>query len=259
MREYVDRIHRARPAYLYGYVSVLEDLARYVIHRAGGLRDDFLRLVVTTSEVLSAPQRQIIREAFGVPVQNEYGCGEMGPIAYECPEGSLHLFPTNQYVEILDNEDRPVAHGQPGHLVITDLTNQVMPLLRYRVGDLGRLGDPCPCGRPFPVLQEVYGREYDFVEAPDGRRFHGEFFMYAFEDLRKTHPEIGQFQVVQTGEARLSVRVVALGAAVDTLSAVRNELAKRLAGFEVSVEPVERLERQPSGIMRVVENRLKQA
>ncbi len=259
LAEYVKKIEHSRPAFLYGYVSVLEDLARYLMQRGEGLHGDYLRLVVTTSEVLSAPQRQVIADAFGVPIQNEYGCGEMGPIAYECPEGSLHLFPTNQYVEILNDENRPVAHGQPGHLIVTDLTNRIMPLVRYRIGDLGRFGDRCRCGRPFPVLGDVFGREYDFVEAPDGRRFHGEFFMYAFEDLRKKSPEIGQFQVVQTDASELLVRVVAQEKSVGTLATIRDELAGRLPGFELQIDFVESLSRQPSGKMRVVENRLRQA
>lgn len=255
--EYVATIDRFRPAYLYGYVSVLEDLARYLLEKDRRLSGEYLKSVVTTSEVLSSPQRAVIAEAFGVPVQNEYGCGELGPIAYECKEGSLHLLPTNQYLEIVDDEGRAVPAGEPGHIVLTDLTNRVMPLIRYRIGDMGRSAGPCSCGRPFPVLGEVFGREYDFVEAPDGRRFHGEFFMYAFEDLRQKHPEIGQFQVVQTTKTELVVRVVRSGSSgTDTLDGIRIELERRLPGFRLSIDWVPRLERRPSGKMRVVENRV---
>ena len=228
--EYVDTIDRFRPAYLYGYVSVLEDLARYLVDKGRSLSGAYLKSVVTTSEVLSSPQRAVIAEAFGVPVQNEYGCGELGPIAYECREGSLHLLPTNQYLEIVDDNGCAVPAGESGHIVLTDLTNRAMPLIRYRIGDMGRSAGPCSCGRPFPVLGEVFGREYDFVEAPDGRRFHGEFFMYAFEDLRQRHPEIGQFQVVQTAATELVVRVVRSGSSgTDTLDGIRNRAGAEAA------------------------------
>ncbi len=215
--------------------------------------------MVTTSEVLTPPQRATIQEAFGVPVQNEYGCGELGPIAYECREWIPPFLPMNQYLEIVDDHGHAVPPGEPGHIVLTDLTNRVMPLIRYRIGDMGRSGPPCSCGRPFPVLGEVFGREYDFVEAPDGRRFHGEFFMYAFEDLRQRHPEIGQFQVVQTAATELVVRVVRSGSSgTDTLDGIRAELERRLPGFRFSIDWVPQLERRASGKMRVVENRLEQ-
>ena len=256
LHRYVRRINRHRPTYLYGYVSALSDLARYLLESGERVDNRLLKCVVTTAEVLSEPQRRTIQRAFGVPVQNEYGCGEVGPIAYECPEGSLHLLPTNQFVEILDPAGLPVAPGEPGAIVITDLTNEVMPLIRYRVGDTGAFGDACACGRPFPVLASVFGREYDFVEAPNGKRFHGEFFMYIFEDLRRSNPEIVQFQVVQYTQTSLLVRVVISADASLPERAIKEQFGKRLPVFSITVLEVPHIARRPSGKMRIVENQL---
>jgi phenylacetate-CoA ligase len=253
---YLSRIRRFGPRYLYGYVSVLEDLARHLIEANDSFEDLGLKSVITTSEVLTDPQRSVLKAAFGVPVQDEYGCGEVGPIAYECRDGSLHLMTTNHFVEILDESGRRVSPGVPGSVVVTDLRNDVMPLIRYRVGDTAAYGESCGCGRPFPVLSGLFGREYDFVEAADGRRFHGEFFMYLFEDLRAEYPSIGQFQVVQCSADELLVRVVLSDREEQTSRGVRKEVLRRLEGFEVQVEPVDRIEREPSGKMRVVRNRM---
>jgi phenylacetate-CoA ligase len=255
LERYVRRIHAFRPRYLYGYVSALEDLARYMTERGVAGKMPFLRAVVTTSEVLSPPQRALIQRAFGVGVQNEYGCGELGPIAYECSAGSLHMLPTNQFVEILRPDGSASDRGEAGSVVITDLTNEAMPLIRYRVGDTASLGEPCTCGRPFPTLENVFGREYDFVEDAAGRRYHGEFFMYLFEDLRGAYPEIGQFQVVQTDADALTVRLQLSNVAGDTPAAVERRMRERLEGFRVEAVVVDTIQRRPSGKMLVVENR----
>jgi phenylacetate-CoA ligase len=254
LERYVRQINRFRPAFLYGYVSALEDLAFHLLQSGTGLDGAFLRSVITTSEVLTAPQRATLQRAFQVPVQNEYGCGEVGPIAYECPAGSLHLMATNHYIEIVDDAGNPARDGASGFVLITDLTNRALPLIRYRVGDIAAMGDPCGCGRPFPVLREVLGREYDFVQTRAGEKFHGEYFMYIFEDLRRTHPEVGQFKLIQRDWEILEFNVVLNGDGPAELAPLHSALQKRLPQFQCSVVRVDGLPRLPSGKMRVVEN-----
>lgn len=254
LARYLNVLRRKDPIYLYGYVSSLEELARFASTRLNWTPPNRLKAIVSTAEVLSDPQRHIIESAFGVPVQNEYGCGEVGPIAYQCPSGSLHLLPMNHLVEILDDDGNPVAHGSPGNIVVTDLTNIAMPLVRYSVGDIGALGEPCSCGRGFPVLKYVLGRAYDYIETPSGRRFHGEYFMYLFEDLRKRLPGIGQFQVSQTSPTDLVLRVVLNSPGeVSALETLLHLFRQRMPEMNARVERVETISRRPSGKMLVVE------
>lgn len=256
LRRYLRIIHRFRPRYLYGYVSALEDLARTMLEE-GVHPPSSLTSVVSTSEVLTGPQRALMERAFGVPIQNEYGCGEVGPIAYECRQGSLHLLPTNQLIEIVDVNGGPVSPGEAGSVLVTDLTNHAMPLIRYRVGDTAAFADDCSCGRPFPTIRNVLGREYDYIEDALGRRYHGEFFMYIFEDLRKQHPEIEKFQVIQVDLNQLVVRIVAPESSLDAFEAVGREFGRRLEGFSVSIDRIDRIARLPSGKTRIVENRIR--
>src|SRR5690606_5480525 len=98
---------------------------------------------------------------------------EMGPIAAECPAGSMHLLTTNVHIEIV-RDGRPVAPGELGEIVATTLVNRGMPLVRCRIGDLGALSpDPCVCGRPQPVLAELQGRAADLVFRTDGTPLPG--------------------------------------------------------------------------------------
>jgi phenylacetate-CoA ligase len=141
--------------------------------------------------------------------------------------------------------------------VVTDLNNRALPLLRYRIMDRAiRLGE-CSCGRGFPVLGSIQGRVYDQVVAPDGRFYHGEFFMYLFEDLRDSGAHFERFRVIQTARDRLEVEIqtpdIADGALVD---AVADKLARQLDSMHVEVRLVTEIRLPPSGKLRLVENRV---
>lgn len=204
---YADDLRRFRPRYFYGYVSMLTAFAEHV-RRRGAAPWPGLRCIITTSEVLAEAQRALLTEVFGAPVYNEYGCGELGTIAHECERGGLHVNDENLLLEVVDGQ-RSCAPGESGELVITELNNLAMPLVRYRTGDYGALAvTPCPCGRKLTVLDRVYGRAYDFVTTRDGRRFHGEFIMYIFEEAKRLGLGIEQFQVEQRSYDNFLVRVV---------------------------------------------------
>jgi phenylacetate-CoA ligase len=254
----LDRYWRAclafRPSYLYGYVSMLEAFARFVVSTGRNGRELGLVSVVTTSEALSEQQRQVIREAFGAPVQNEYGCGEVGPVAYECPQGLLHVMTESVLVEVLQPDGNRAGPGESGEVVVTDLMNRAMPLIRYQLGDYATVGGECSCGRGFPTLSKVWGRAYDFVEGADGRRYHGEFFLYLIEELRERGMEIHQFKVRQTAGDALEVMVVAPNDPEGVATEVRAGLARRLPGFSVAVIQVDEIARAASGKMQLIEN-----
>jgi phenylacetate-CoA ligase len=254
MDAYWRRCLRFGPDYFYGYVSMLEAFARHVAERGWDGRRLALKVIVTTSEVLTAPQRQLLRDTFGCPVQNEYGCGEVGPIAYECPAGSLHLM-DHLHVELVDSRNRPVSAGETGEVAVTDLYNRAMPLVRYRLGDSAVAGAPCNCGRGLPVLQTVWGRSYDFVESPDGRRFHGEFFMYLFEQMRQQGIGVRQFQVRQQAPDALSVALVCAEAPSEAQTAqIVNTVRDHLGPVRVQVTRVEAIARTRSGKTAVIVN-----
>jgi phenylacetate-CoA ligase len=236
---------------------MLTAFAEYVERRGLPGHSLGLKAIVTTSEVLSDPQRQLLERAFHAPVQVEYGCGEVGPIAYECTQGSLHLLTTELLVEILRPDGSAAQVGETGEVVLTDLNNLAMPLLRYRISDFAVLGEPCGCGRALPTLARIWGREYDFVGTPDGKRYHGEFFMYLMEDLRTSGCHVRAFQVDQTAPDALTVRLVVDALSVDsTRASVERAFAARLPQMTATIEFVPRIERAASGKMRIIRNLL---
>lgn len=252
--QYWKRCVMFRPQYLYGYASMLATFARHIEERGYDGSRLGLRAVVSTSEVLSLPQRAQITRGLACPVQNEYGCGEVGPIAYECEHGMLHVMSTNVLVEVLTEGGTQAVEGESGAVHITDLNNLAMPLIRYRIADNAEVGGPCRCGRPFPTLRRVWGREYDFVETMDGRRYHGEYFMYLFEDLNQRGLPVEQFQVVQTGPAAVHLRLRRADIGAEALGAIVAEAKKRLPSVAISVEVVESIPLRASGKTAIILN-----
>ncbi len=119
-----------------------------------------VRTFKAVSEPLTAGRRARIEKMFEAPVSPGYGLNEIGIIAACCPEtGRYHVHDEHCLIEIVDDENRPVATGEFGRILVTTLTNFAMPLIRYDTGDIAEaLDGPCPCGRTLPSFGEVPGR-----------------------------------------------------------------------------------------------------
>src|SRR5690606_22564126 len=125
--------------------------------------------------------RSEIQDRLAERVIDSYGSTEAGALAGECPAGSLHVYAEHVHLEIVQG-DTPVAPGEFGDIVATPLGNLAMPLIRYRVGDRGRLSpEPCRCGLPHPVLLDLQARLGDTIVAADGSVHHASVLVEALE------------------------------------------------------------------------------
>jgi len=191
--EYLSRVLRFQPRVLYGYPTALALLAQHAARHLGPRDFSWLRLVVTTGEELTPDQRNQLRATFGTPVASEYGNREVGIIAHDCPAGQMHIVSPHVFVEVLSG-GQPAAPGTCGEIVCTTLNVRAQPLIRYRVGDVGRLtGEACSCGLPWPVLKLEGGKIAGFLALPDGRLCHGAVSSYAVNGL----PGIVRFRTHQ--------------------------------------------------------------
>ncbi len=253
LHRYLHLLNRKKPRYFYGYVSMLTEFARFLQRKGLGLEFP-LQAIISTSEVLGTADRTLLTEVFQAPVFNEYGCGELGTVAHECEAGSLHLSEENMIVEICDGDD-PCAPGEVGELVITELNNHALPLIRYRTGDYGSIAPTsCPCGRTLAVLESIQGRAYDFLRNRKGQSFHGEFIMYIFEDLRRQGEAIRQFQVRQKDLDLFEVSIVPdVGYRPRCETVIRKKIQERVdMEAQVVFRYVESIARENSGKLRLI-------
>jgi phenylacetate-CoA ligase len=204
---YLEQLNQCRPHSIVAYTNPLYFFATALEER--GLVPFSPASIIVGAEKLHDFQRRTIERVFRAPVFETYGSREFMLIGGECEEhAGLHLTMENLLVEILDDEGQPTPHGDEGNVVITDLTNYGMPIIRYANGDRAIAGnETCRCGRGLPLLKKVVGRRLDLLQTPDGRQVPGEFFPH----LMKEYPGIRRFQIVQEDLHSIQVRLVVSG------------------------------------------------
>jgi phenylacetate-CoA ligase len=195
--------NRLRPKIVYAYPTPLAIFCEY-------LRDSRLpahrpQSAICTAEPLLSEQRKLIEQVLGCPVFEHYGSREFGMIAGECEQhGGMHFNPAGVYLEFLPVEDSDV----PGlhEILVTDLLNYGMPLIRYRVNDCVILGPQnCACGRGYPLVQQIVGRTGDIFQLPNGDRIPGVAFT---NRVLKVCPGLAKTQIIQETLTEFRVRYV---------------------------------------------------
>jgi phenylacetate-CoA ligase len=253
--DYVAAIDRHQVRYLLGYPSTIHALA--VSCRRLGLRPRPLAVVVGNAEPVLEHQRAVISEVFGCPVRESYGMAEYVAAASECEEGRLHLWPEVGHLEVLDPEvDRAVAPGQVGRFACTGLLNRTMVLVRYLVGDAGRVAadDGCGCGRHLPVLDAVEGRWDDLVRTRDGR------VIGRLDPVFKGDLPIRGAQIVQHDLDRFQVLVVPDEGFDDAaVASITTRLRERVGPVDVEVAEVPALPLGPNGKFKAVVSHVTEA
>ena len=251
--EYVAAINEYRPKALVAYVTPLVEVANWLADNGGLTHSP--QSILTGAEPLYENQREQIEAAFGCPVFNTYGCREVMLIASECEErDGLHINCDHLVVETVDSTDRGIT-GESGDVVLTDLHNFAMPLIRYRNGDRATITtESCACGRSLPLMRSVDGRILDMIRTPDGRRLPGEYFPHLFKDV----PGLQAFQVQQDVLGEITIRFVRGGSASAGLEDHIRDVARNGVGdgMRVVVEPVAEIPLTKSGKRRVTVSNL---
>jgi len=220
------------------------------------------------AEPWSEGMRQEIQDALGIVATDNYGLSEvLGPgVSGECRErNGLHIHEDHFLVEVVDPETlRPVPAGQRGELVITTLTKEAFPMIRYRTRDLTRLlPDACPCGRTGIRMSRVVGRTDDMLKIRGVNVFPSQIESLIYE-IEGGGP---QYQIViERKEALDEVTVLVEAdevAAYDrerrkggTADTIRKRLAHEL-GITVDVKLVQKnaIDRSEGKARRVIDHR----
>jgi phenylacetate-CoA ligase len=203
MAQFARSLLRYRPTLLVAYANAIAMFARFV--RDEGIRGIRPKGIISSAEVLTPENRELIETTFGCRVFDRYGCREVSVIASECGEHQgLHINADNLLVETVT--DQGPVRGEDGEVLITDLRNFAMPLIRYRIKDVGRLlPQACGCGRGLPLMRISGGRTSDFLTATNGRKCSA--LVLAAHAITRI-PGIEQVQFVQHEQGVISLNLV---------------------------------------------------
>jgi phenylacetate-CoA ligase len=248
MARYAGDLTRHSPSLIFGHAHSVYLFAAFL--RSRGLGPIRPRGIITSAMILHDWQRRVIEEVFACKVTDRYGCEEVSLVACECERHKgLHVNTEGVYVELL-RDGEPVGPGEPGSVVVTDLTNRAMPIIRYQVGDVAVWADgSCPCGRAMPQLARVEGREADYVTTARGELISG---ISLTENFAMLVPGIAQLQIVQEELDRFTFRIVPdehFGPA--SLERVAEVVAERFGPTtRYACEYVESIPQEPTGKYR---------
>jgi phenylacetate-CoA ligase len=252
---YLTQLERVQPTYIDSYPSSVYAIARYVVDR--GIRHSIRpEAIVTSSEVLTPRQREVTETAFHCPIYDQYGSAEMAAFAAQCAHGSYHAHPLYGLVEVVDRNGRPCGPGETGDLVLTGLINEVMPLIRYRIGDQATLrSEPCACRSTFTTLESILGREDDYIVTPEGN------YVGRLDPLFKGLQGLVEAQIVQESPQQVEVLVVPSGdfdsqAQAALIQSLRDRVGNRMS---IDVRVVESIPRTKNGKFRSVMSKVREA
>jgi phenylacetate-CoA ligase len=249
-----EKIRRFKPQILYGYPSAIFALAQYLKNNGVYNKNFELKVIMITAESSTLYQRALMEEVFGCPVVNEYGCSETGGFVYECPHGSWHISCEVTFIEFLDNNGKPVPAGERGEIYLTHLKNDYMPLIRYRVGDIGSpVEKVCDCGRGLPLMEVSVAKESDIIRLSNGESYMSGDFLYINKVVMESYPSsILQYRVIQKAVDFFEIEIVPGAGEVDKAQNLFDRLMKKQLGNKIQIhhKRVSNIEREPSGKLR---------
>jgi len=260
VKRYFEYWKQWRPKCIFGYPSTFVLTVNMAAARRinlAELKEKYgLKVICTTSEMLTDVDRKIITNAFGVSVYDSYGLREAGLIGHECEHFTMHCMDEQVILETIDPETLKPVDG-PGELGVTNIMSPVMPIIRYRTGDIVELSsDRCSCGRTLSSIKISGGRIADFIITDQGKWVVGYSFIYICRSVKG----ITKFQVRQDkiGEIRILL-VTDKNFPNDGTEQVTKAARARLGSTDkILVELVDNIAPAPSGKYRPVISKVTQ-
>jgi phenylacetate-CoA ligase len=238
LQAYLDALRGFAPVALYAYPSAARELAQLVMQSGRPMVP--LKAVFTASETLLPADRELIGRAFGAPVVDRYGNAERTLAGGHCEHGGYHWWSDITIPELLSDpaDDLPELVGTP-------LYGGAMPLFRYRTGDraVPATGERCACGRAFPTVGRIAGREDPVLLTRDGRPIG------RLDHIWKGIEHVAGGQILQEADLSIRLRVVAEpGFSARDRAALLAHTQERLGkDLPIVIEELDRLPRTAAG------------
>jgi phenylacetate-CoA ligase len=249
---FYEKMKKKKPDYIRGYTSMVYQFAQFLKENNLSVPNQNLKMVICTAETIFEFQKIIIEETLGRKLVSEYGCAEAGIISFECPLGGHHIMSDCIYEEFLETDDLSSRNAYK-EIIVTDLHNYSMPIIRYRLGDrIVPKEDTCQCGRGLPLIEKVEGRLMNFVLGVNGKKYHETIFDYTILQLIKNNIGIKHFKVYQKAVDEIKIELVKNDYFDEAgLQYISNKI-KDYLGRETKIyfEFVDNIQRESSGKLR---------
>lgn len=248
LEDFMRAISNGRPTIIDGYAESFSYIAKYLKYSA--YMGHKPTAIMCSGQTLPEESRRIIEEAFGCKVFDKYGAREFGGgLAYECEHGQGHHVVAECIVIEIIKDGKPALPGEVAEVVITDLTNFSVPLIRYRIGDLAEQIDNselCLCGRGLPRIGKIEGRIQSVIIGANGTVMPGTFFSRLFAEYEHA---VRQFQILQERPGGMILRIVKAPLWEPmVIEQIMRELYKHLgADMRIEVEFIDQVGRGRTG------------
>jgi phenylacetate-CoA ligase len=258
--ELIRRVPTAGRYFIRGYPSSIGYLAAR-LEEDGTALARYPAAVMTFAETLTAANAAAIGRAFRSRVVNYYSSWEVPQMAQTCPDNPelLHVNSERVILRVVRPDGSPAPAGEAGRVVVTDLANHVMPFINYFTGDCAVAGPACACGRSFPALSSLEGRDLEVIRTPGGRQINGgvlgQFIAFVLGGI----PYVWEFQAVQTAPDAVTLRIVPTTRFTREFARrLEHELATFLGGdVSVTIDVVDRIPSEPSGKRFIIRSEMR--
>jgi phenylacetate-CoA ligase len=203
LRRLMRTIEKKKPVLIDGYAESLN----FIAMASTSVSKHKPKAVMSSAQQLTESTRTRIENQFGAKVLDKYGSREFSGIAYQCLESEHHHVQDESYIVEILVDGRPAKVGEVGEVVITDLNNFSMPLIRYRIGDMAVAVEQktCRCGRAHSLIGAISGRTQALILCTNGVWLPGTFFAHFFKDFEYA---VQHYQVTQESPKKFTLKLV---------------------------------------------------
>tara|TARA_R100001369_G_scaffold92823_1_gene140193 strand:- start:4356 stop:5672 length:1317 start_codon:yes stop_codon:yes gene_type:complete len=188
-----------------GYPSAFRDICKYLDKTNASPVKINMSSIIGMGEAISDYVQESMEKYFCIPVLSRYSNNENGILSQQLPhQGNyFHINWATYHIELLHpDKDIPVKHGELGRIVVTDLFNYSMPLIRYDTGDLGIMSDNNPYFNYAPAFTKIEGRKMDILYNTSGQPISS-----FLTNNMECFPEIKQFQLIQEDKTKYTIKL----------------------------------------------------
>lgn len=170
--EALNKIDKFHPMCIWGQPSDIRLLT--TAYQELGHEPPQVNSLLTHGEDLTSVTRLTVEQMWNVVIRDIYGLQETGCIAWQCESGDYyHIDEERILIEIIDDGGNSVPDGEIGEVVVTNLVNYAMPLIKYKTSDYAAIiRDSCECGRALLGIRRLQGRTRGFIRLPNGKVFN---------------------------------------------------------------------------------------